>query len=532
MHRTPTCEMSKMETTQRAKAATTMGGAERPRLQLKAAEVRSYLDGLLKFAARTDLVPLRDKLETALSSDDGVSAYVERDGTMDGDLLILPPQDHIAFVGVRDALGRPIREGIGLAELREGVKMETRTCPYPGSRKSHEKPMNVTALKLVGEVWRDYRAMIHLVRQFYLDQFETDGVDVYEAARVARILTQMPWYMRYRTQDPVLNGGYPGLLSLAWKIFLGVEASVDPVVWDRAFEEMGGETPSRVSPETLLEEIDSDRDGPLVGIKEVCAGPAPMILETFRLLFQGLPDGVEAGAPIIDEVESWYGDRRTCAAYVAARTNFLYLTIANQLSKRLLIYDFMETAGGLTPGQGTALDKLDKRLLPTEYSEAVCALDAGDRGVMLEYLFEPMFPDSSPSLGEPVRRERGRFVALWTRPRQRKAAELAGFLKQALGANAPAPDSLAIVADRMLVALEMERLMIEVTIQGEEFLCQVLGREPAEIEAHERIADATVGRSLPDFFREAFGLERQFRGGRTILSIDGADLVLSGPLHD
>src|SRR5687768_5907514 len=123
------------------------------------AEAKAHLEMLLTHTDQRHL-PRRlcTRVDRALGSEEEFQKYLDEDGTFDADVLILPRPAQISMIGVIDEIDRPLREGLGLPCFVRGVPMEVRACPYAGPRNG--KPMNLSAFKIAGEVWREFLFMM------------------------------------------------------------------------------------------------------------------------------------------------------------------------------------------------------------------------------------------------------------------------------------------------------------------------------------------------------------------------------------
>jgi len=70
-----------------------------------------------------------------------------------------------------DVAGRPVGEGRAAAFQQVQTKMES--CPYPGSRYHHAKPMNLTALQQMPP-WQHVLTMLSWLSQRYRAKHQTE----------------------------------------------------------------------------------------------------------------------------------------------------------------------------------------------------------------------------------------------------------------------------------------------------------------------------------------------------------------------
>jgi hypothetical protein len=98
----------------------------------------------------------------------------------------------------RDVEERPIREGRTPTEhLHEG-DIEYRTCPYAGSRHQHANPMNVSALRQMGNHWDEVCATLAFLRDAHDDALGVTQPQVMDIWRTSQLGSALPWFFLFR----------------------------------------------------------------------------------------------------------------------------------------------------------------------------------------------------------------------------------------------------------------------------------------------------------------------------------------------
>jgi hypothetical protein len=186
-----------------------------------------------------------------------------------------------------DADGRQIGEAnVFPPALRLDRPTQWRTCTYPGTRYQLNRPMNVTALKVMRVHWRQIMAVLLKVREAYLKRFPDarNGWTVGDLERVSVAVLALPSYMLLRQDNPVENGKLHPVLSSIFRVTDGLRMTMHQML----FVPFGEPTRRPDTPMTANEVFAyAERNHSLHSGHAVCAGPQFMIEEFLAVLLDG-----------------------------------------------------------------------------------------------------------------------------------------------------------------------------------------------------------------------------------------------------
>jgi hypothetical protein len=188
--------------------------------------------------------------------------YMDKDGRQVGEANVFPP----AF-----RLDRPT---------------QWRTCTYSGTRYQPERPMNVTALKVMRVHWRQMMAVLLQVREVYFKRFPEarNGWTVGDLERASVGVLSLPSFMLLRQDDPVENGNLHPVLSSIFRVTDGLRMTMHQML----FVPFGEPTRSPDTPMTAAEVYAyAERNHSLHSGHGVCAGPQFMIEEFLAVFLNG-----------------------------------------------------------------------------------------------------------------------------------------------------------------------------------------------------------------------------------------------------
>jgi hypothetical protein len=223
---------------------------------------------------------------------------------------------------LRDEAGRPLGEHRALEHVGPGTfPMELAPCPYPGSRSSSGKPINVSALR---EMVRHWRPALGLLARARSEVPVAAAMDVWWAGQLAESL---PYLTLFR------HGGRPegvvvaGPVAAAYKAMLGTNAGVLGFVLDHL-----------PSPASRLPEVDEilshvEEQRLLFGPEQACAGPEPLIRETLSVLIHG--------GPHTEEADRLFDAHPDAVAFGRARASLLVTRMAFGLSAHAIFADLV-----------------------------------------------------------------------------------------------------------------------------------------------------------------------------------------------
>lgn len=187
--------------------------------------------------------------------------------------LLLSPVG--ALTRYHDADGRPLCGEALIDDPAFRASLELRRCPYAGSRKHHELPMNVSALKQMTKNWENALGTARLLGRLITHGAAAGagGSDeprgTLHLMRVAYACVALPLFLLYREHAPMPDRGVPGAVSGLHKASIDIATGAQLLL----VLSYSGEP----WPGTLHEFIEHHKL--LIGSIGVCAGPPHMIDE-------------------------------------------------------------------------------------------------------------------------------------------------------------------------------------------------------------------------------------------------------------
>jgi hypothetical protein len=224
-----------------------------------------------------------------------------------GYLELIMPVFRVAHIAV-DADRRQVGEAnVFPTALRLDVPTEWRTCNLPGSRYQSERPMNVTAMRVMRTHWPQMMAALLRVREGYLRRFpEADGAwTVGHVERLSVVVLAVPTYQLMRRHDRVENGDLHPALSSLFRVTDGVRMTMHQMLFFPPNE------PTRPTHQsvTIDEILDyAERNHSFHSDYGVCAGPKAMVRELIQVLLEGRGDTDYALVPLEPAVQAALDD--------------------------------------------------------------------------------------------------------------------------------------------------------------------------------------------------------------------------------
>jgi hypothetical protein len=236
-----------------------------------------------------------------------------------------------------DAEGRPLGEHRAPEAVKAGVPMELKQCPYSGSRYKHANPMNVSALRQMTRHWAQTMGTIDFIRQRYETRVGRAPLGLVDVWRVSKIISFMPGYLLFRAEGALSDGQLPAPVSAAYKIIVGIAATLERLVLQGMLME-GYNDATVMTPEELFSLV--EESGDLVGLEQVCAGPANLIQEALQVLM-GVPKEpvetsvIQALVPDVDALFT-YARHGTQVHLTAFAYSLRHQVALKELSERLV----------------------------------------------------------------------------------------------------------------------------------------------------------------------------------------------------
>ena len=203
-----------------------------------------------------------------------------------GYLELIIPGYRVAHIAL-DADQRQLGEAnVFPRALRLDVPTEWRTCSLPGTRYQSERPMNVTAMRLMLAHWSPMMAAVLRVREGYLRRFpEAEGAwTVGDVERLAVTVIALPTYQLMRQHNRVENGDLHPALSSLFRVTDGVRLTAYQMLYVPI-----GEPTTPPNQITTIEEIldYAERTYSFHSDYGVCGGPKSMVREFMHILLDG-----------------------------------------------------------------------------------------------------------------------------------------------------------------------------------------------------------------------------------------------------
>jgi hypothetical protein len=224
-----------------------------------------------------------------------------------GYLELIVPVFRIAHIAV-DADQRQVGEANVFPEaLRLDVPTEWRTCNLPGTRYQSERPMNVTAMRVMRAHWPQMMAAVLRVRDGYLRRFpEADGAwTVGHVQRLSVAVLAVPTYQLMRRHDRVENGSLHPALSSLFRVVDGVRMTMHHML----VIPVGEPLRSPVQAVTVDDILDyAERSYSFHSVYGVCAGPRAMVRELLQVLLEGRGDADYASLTLDPAVQAAFND--------------------------------------------------------------------------------------------------------------------------------------------------------------------------------------------------------------------------------
>jgi hypothetical protein len=394
-----------------------------------------------------------------------------------------------------DAEGRPLGEHRAPESVKAGVPMELKQCPYSGSRYKHANPMNVSALRQMTRHWAQALGTIDFIRQRYEARVGRAPLGLVDVWRVSKIISFMPGYLLFRAEGALTDGQLPPPVSAAYKIIVGIAATLERLVLQGMMME-GYNDATVMTPEELFSLV--EESGDLVGLEQVCAGPANLIQEALQVLMVGPKEPVEARV-----IQALVPDVDALFTYARHGTHAHLTAFAYSLRRQVALKELAERLGQL--GTGTVASRLTEQLGTVGEGQQPLAGNLAQTSTALV----EMPPEAITQLVEAFAR-----LALDpvqpAEPEPFEAPDVDGLLKTQLTAGlATAGEELADSTERedlaqalaSCVLLENEALRHFTLLQGE--LDRVLGYPTSARGPLERTAlTRYFGRAPRDAFQE------------------------------
>ena len=184
---------------------------------------------------------------------------------------------------MRDRDGRPLGESKVGPDLMRDVPYQLRTCPYPGSRHKHARPMNSSALKQVSRNWKGILGSIDHLHRLYRARAPSASLRISDVWRIGCMSQALADFAFLRAWRSYADGELPATIGALYKTTLGV-TSTGAGIWtdgQAAFT-------ATANAHDLYDYV--ERYGQLIGPDEVCGGSEAMLKELFEVVIHGATD--------------------------------------------------------------------------------------------------------------------------------------------------------------------------------------------------------------------------------------------------
>lgn len=224
-----------------------------------------------------------------------------------GYLELIIPVFRVAHIAV-DADQRQVGEAnVFPPALRLDMLTEWRTCNLPGTRYQSERPMNVTAMRVMRAHWSQMMAALLRVREGYLRRFpDADGAwTVGHVERLSAVVLAVPSYQLMRRRGRVENGNLHPALSSLFRVTDGVRLTMHQMLLIPIGEPAW--SPHQVV--TVDQILDyAERNYSFHSGHGVCAGPKVMVRELIQVLLDGRGNTDYASVPLKPAVQAALDD--------------------------------------------------------------------------------------------------------------------------------------------------------------------------------------------------------------------------------
>jgi hypothetical protein len=271
--------------------------------------------GILRRSDETDALPppLRpDEREPPLSpapcrqartwdESDQIMRLYGADPIAAGHVELVVPIFRVAHMYL-DADDRQIGEAnVFPSRMRLDRPTSWRTCTYSGSRYQAEKPMNVTALRIMRQQWRQMMAIVRRVSEAYQARFPAVGERGWTVGHVERMtvcVLALPTYLLMRREGRIANGRLHPALSSAFRLADGLRILMHTML----FTPLGEAARPSDAPMTASEaHAYAERNYSFHTGRTVCAGPPGMIDDFLAVALAG--ENPQGGWPKILDAE-------------------------------------------------------------------------------------------------------------------------------------------------------------------------------------------------------------------------------------
>jgi hypothetical protein len=174
-----------------------------------------------------------------------------------------------------------------------------RTCTYSGTRYQPDLPMNVTALRIMRNQWRQMMVIVRRVSDAYRARFpdvDKRGWTVGDIERMTVCVLALPTYQVMRVEGRIENGKLHPALSSAFRLTDGLRMLMHHML----FVPFGEPTRSGITPMTGFEAHQyAERNYSFHTAQGVCAGPPSMVDDFLAVILDradpkgGWPDQIE-----------------------------------------------------------------------------------------------------------------------------------------------------------------------------------------------------------------------------------------------
>jgi hypothetical protein len=224
-----------------------------------------------------------------------------------GYLELIMPVFRVAHIAV-DADQRQVGEANVFPEaLRLDVPTEWRTCNLPGTRFQNERPMNVTAMRVMRAHWPQMMAAVLRTRDGYLRRFpEAEGAwTIGHVLRLSVAVLAVPTYQLMRRHGRVENGSLHPALSSLFRVTDGVRMTMYHMLIIPVGEPLRSPLQAVTVDDTLAY---AERSYSFFSVHGVCAGPRAMVRELLQVLLEGRGDADYASLALDPAVQAAFND--------------------------------------------------------------------------------------------------------------------------------------------------------------------------------------------------------------------------------
>lgn len=186
------------------------------------------------------------------------------------------------FIEPKDILdigGRPLAESRASSFVKQDVNFEILECPYKDSRYKNKNHMNVSPFKLMGRYWKEIMNEISIVQRYYMERLNIESIQLNDLWIESVIGISYPYFLMLKKNNPIIDGEIPLIVGALYKASFGISNVCLDILLNNHRDGISMSN-YKISGDVIYDY--ADKNGYLIGPKEVCAGSANCIKQTIQ----------------------------------------------------------------------------------------------------------------------------------------------------------------------------------------------------------------------------------------------------------